>query len=530
MNDPVVNEPVDSVAVADGAQQFRSQVGHISRHSGVFFAGTLFSVALSYAFKVYMARVLGAEVMGAFALGLTLVGLMGTFNNLGLVTSALRFPAVYSADHNWTALSALLWRGGAILLASNIFLAIIFWRVGGVVAVRFYHSPLLARYIPWFAILMLLGVFSTFYEKILAGYKRVGRRTLITNFVGSPVMMLLAVLLTHLGWGFRGYLLAQVIGASLVVTLLLSMVWRFTPAQARLSFRWPPPLERELWSFSQAAMGLVLLQFLISQTDKITLGFYRGARDVGIYSVSASVVAYVSLILNSVNLVFSPMIADLHTRKDFAMLGRLYRALTKWIVGLTLPLAITVMVFADPIMRIFGHDFETGWPVLIIGTAGQLVNCGVGSVGMLLLMSGHQQRLLRVQMMMAAVMTLACVALIPVWGVIGAAIAAAITNAGTNILNLLQVRKTLGLTPFNHSYLRLILPAAVTTLIAVGLKSEAGLFRQAWIAIAVSMTASYLIFAAMVAMLGLDADDRLVATALWSRVRKFVPAVEGWGL
>jgi O-antigen/teichoic acid export membrane protein len=238
----------------------------------------------------------------------------------------------------------------------------------------------------------------------------------------------------------------------------------------------------------------------------------------------------VSLILNSVNLVFSPMIADLHTRKDFAMLGRLYRALTKWIVGLTLPLAITVMVFADPIMRIFGHDFETGWPVLIIGTSGQLVNCGVGSVGMLLLMSGHQQRLLRVQMMMAALMTVACLALIPVWGVIGAAIAAAITNAGTNILNLLQVRKTLGLTPFNRSYLRLIPPASVTTLIAVGFKSEAGLFRQAWIAIAVSMTASYLIFAAMVALLGLDADDRLVATALWARVRRFVPAVEGWGL
>jgi O-antigen/teichoic acid export membrane protein len=528
MSDPIVNEPTESVAAE--TQQFRSQVGHISRHSGVFFAGTLFSLTLGYAFKVYLARVLGAEALGAFALGLTLVGLMGTFNNLGLVTSALRFPAVYSADHNWTALSALLWRGGAILLAANSVLALILWKVGGVVATRFYHSPLLARYIPWFAILMLLGVFSTFYERILAGYKQVGRRTLITNFIGSPVMMLLAVLLTSLGWGLRGYLLAQVIGAILVVTLLLYTVWRFTPAQARPSFQWPPPLERELWSFSQAAMGLGLLQFLMAQTDKIMLGFYRGVRDVGIYSVSAAVVAYVSLILNSVNLVFSPMIADLHTRKDFAMLGRLYRALTKWIVGLTLPLAITVIVFASPIMRIFGYDFERGWPVLIIGTAGQLVNCGVGSVGMLLLMSGHQQRLLRVQMIMAAVMTVACVALIPVWGVIGAAIAAAITNAGTNILNLLEVRKALDLTPFNRSYLRLIAPAVVTTLTAVGLKSEASLFRQGWIAIGVSLTASYLVFAATVALLGVDPDDRLVATAMWARVRRFVPAVEGWGL
>jgi O-antigen/teichoic acid export membrane protein len=525
MSDPIVNLPMDSVAA--GAQQFRSQVGHISRHSGVYFAGTLFTVALGYIFKVYLARVLGAEALGAYTLGLTLVGFTGTFNSLGLVTSAIRFAAVYRADNNWAALSALLWRGGAILLATNILFAAILLKVGGVVAVRFYHSPLLARYIPWFTLLMLLGVISTFYERILAGYKQVGRRTIITNFIGSPAMMLLAVVLTGLGWGLRGYLLAQVIGSGLVVALLLSAVWRFTPVEARFSFHWPLPLQREIWSFSRAVMGLGLLQFLMAQMDKVALGFYRGAREVGIYSISAAVVAYISLILNSVNQVFSPMIADLHTRKDFAMLGRLYRALTKWIMGLTLPLAITVMVYASSILRIFGHDFETGWPVLIIGTVGQLVNCGVGSVGVILLMSGNQQRLLRVQMVMAAVMTMASVALVPVWGIFGASIAAAITNVGTNAWNLLEVRKALGLTPFSRSYLRLLGPTLVTTLVALGLKREAYLFRHDWLTIGVSLVASYGVFAAAVAALGLDADDRLVAKAMWARVRRSVPAVEG---
>ena len=193
MNDPVINLPPDSVAA--GAQQFRSQVGHISRHSGVYFAGTLFTVALGYVFKVYLARVLGAEALGAYALGLTLVGFIGTFNSVGLVTSAVRFAAVYRADKNWPALRALLWRGGAILLAVNLFFAAILLKVGGIVAVRFYDSPLLAQYVPWFALLMLLGVITTFYERILAGYQQVGRRTVITNFIGSPAMMLLSVLL-----------------------------------------------------------------------------------------------------------------------------------------------------------------------------------------------------------------------------------------------------------------------------------------------------------------------------------------------
>ncbi len=124
-------------------------------------------------------------------------------------------------------------------------------------------------------------------------------------------------------------------------------------------------------------------------------------------------------------------------------------------------------------------------------------------------------------------MTVASIALVPVWGIVGAAVAAAIANAGTNAWNLLEVRRTLGLSPFSRSYLRLLGPAVVTTLVTLGLRKEAAVFRHGWLAIGISLLASYLVFAIVVAALGLDADDRLVAGALWSRVRRFVPAMEG---
>jgi|SRR5580692_1410318 O-antigen/teichoic acid export membrane protein len=535
MNDPLIpdqsmNQPVVETSAEDLAartQQFRSQVGHISRNSGVYFAGTIFSIALGYLFKVYLARVLGAEALGIYALGITLVGFVGAFNSLGLVESAVRFAAVYRAGNKLEQLHSLLWRGGAILLAANLLFGALLLKFGGVVAARFYHSAALARYIPWFTAIMLLGAISTFYGRILAGYKEVGRRTLITNFIGSPATMLLTILLLHFGWGLRGYLLAQVLGALFVVALLLAIVWKLTPSEARLSLHWPAPLEPEVWSFSAAAVGVLLLSFLMSQVDKVALGVYRGAREVGIYSVAAAVVAYVSVILNSVNQVFSPVIADLHSRKENTMLARLYRALTKWILGITAPLAIVVIVYARPILRIFGPDFEAGWPILIIGTVGQLVNCGVGSVGLLLLMSGNQRRLLRVQAAMAVVMTVACIALVPIWGIVGAAVAAAITNAGTNAWNLFEVRRVLGLSPFSRSYFRLLIPTAAALVPVLFLRFEGRMFQRDWFAIAVSLLGSYLFFAGAVAATGLDEDDRVVGHALWSRVRRSAPSVEG---
>jgi O-antigen/teichoic acid export membrane protein len=176
-------------------------------------------------------------------------------------------------------------------------------------------------------------------------------------------------------------------------------------------------------------------------------------------------------------------------------------------------------VFARPLMRIFGPDFEAGWPILIIGTLGQLVNCGVGSVGYLLLMSGNEKRLIKVQAVMAAVMVVLSAALVPIWGIVGAAVAAAITNVGMNAWNLLQVRLALGLSPYNRSYFHVLPPAAAAIGVTLLLKKNSALFGHDWVAVGVAIFLAYMVFGAIVLVFGLNEDDRLIANAIWLRVR-----------
>ena len=506
-------------AVEGQTRQFRSQVGHISRQSGIFFAGTLFSVAAAYLFKIYLARVLGAHDLGVYALGMTMVGFFGIFNGLGLPQSAVRFVASYTAQGKFKQLHALLWRGGGMLLAVTTLFAVVFLVLGRWLAIRFYHAPDLVPYLPWFALTMLTGAMSFFYGKILAGYRDLGRRTIIINFVGSPLMMLVTVILIAQGLGLRGYLTAQIFSGAVVCFLLLWAVRKLTPVSARFSANRGTMLDREVWSFSAAMLGIGLMEFLIVQVDKVALGFYRGAREVGIYSVAAAVVAYVPLALSSVNQIFSATISDLHTRGERALLGRLFQSITKWVIALTVPLACVIVVFARPLMRIFGPDFEVGWPILIIGTVGQLVNCGVGSVGYLLLMSGNEKRLIKIQTVMATVMVVLCAALVPLWGIVGAAVAAAITNAGINVWNLLQVRSALGLLPYNRSYAHLFLPSAATVAVTVLLRKNSAIFGHDWIAVLASAVVAYTVFGAIAVTFGLDADDRLIAKAILLRIR-----------
>jgi len=500
------------------SQRFRSHVGQISRQSGLFFAGTIFTAALSYFFKIYLARVLGPESLGLYALGFTLVGFLGIFNALGLPDAAVRFVAQYSVARQFEHLHALLWRGAATLLAANVVFAVLLLLAGPWVAVHFYHSAALAHFIPWFAALMLLGVLAHFYAKVLAGYQDINRRTLIVSFIGSPLNIAIAVLLITLGFGLRGYLAAQVLSATVVLFLLFQSVRRLTPPQARFRSQPGRPLQREVVSFSYTLVGISLMEFVIAQVDKISLGYFRGAREVGIYSIAAAFVAYVPILLSSVNQLFSPMVSGLHTLGDRVMLKRLFQALTKWVVALTLPLAISVMVFSRVIMHIFGAGFESGWPILVIGTLGQLVNCGVGSVGLLLLMSGHEKRLIRVQIYMAFVMLALSLALVPVWGLVGAGMASALTTIGMNLWNLIEVRRAMGIHPYNRSYFKLLPATAAAVAVAFAVLHYSSVFSHNWLTAAVGLLAAYLAFATIIFASGLDDDDTLIAHALRRRV------------
>jgi O-antigen/teichoic acid export membrane protein len=520
--------PTDESAFAEetqairGTAVFRRQMEHISLQASAFFAGTLFVAAITYFFKVYLARVLGAEALGVYALGMTMVGFLSVFNAVGLPQAALRFVAVYSASGRVKLLRGFLARSLCLLSISSFLLAGVLPAAGRWTAIHLYHNFSLGSYIGLFAIIMVCGTLNAFLGQVLGGYKEVSKRTVITNFVGTPAMMILTVLFVTWGMGLRGYISAQIVGAVFTTLLLGAVVWRLTPRMASSAAVWQMRFEPEVVAFSLASFGVVFLEFLMAQADKILVGVYMNAREVGIYAVAMGLVAFVPSVLQAVNQIFAPTIAELHARADHQVLRRIFQTLTKWVLGLTLPLILVLLLFAHPLMRIFGGDFEAGWSVLVIGTLGELVDCGVGSVGFLLLMSGNERPLLRIQIVMGAAIVCMNLLLIPRWGIAGAAAASAMTTILTNLWCLKNVHRILGLFPYTRSYYRLIAPVTASFVV---LWLGRILFNsfQPGVVIAASLILAYAAFGGVAWLLGMDADDQLIAGAVWARLRAAVP-------
>ena len=509
--------PLPLDASGESHQEFHRNLGDITRQSAVYFLGTIFTLATGYFVKIYVARVLGAKLLGIYALGITVVSFMQLFAGLGLPRTAARYVAVYSATGQMPKLRAFLSKSLAVLFILNLGFAVGMLWSGKWIALHFYRIPELARYMPLFAVIMFLGSLSSFYIQVMAGFKGVARRILITNFVGSPVVMIFTVILLSLGLRLWGYLAAHVVSAALIVVMLAVAAWRRTPAAARFSREPLPPLDREVISFSAASFGMNAITFLSGQADKILLGLYLSARPVGIYVLALTLASFVPILLQSVNQIFGPIVADLHAKNSRETLGRLFQTLTKWILGLTLPLAQVVIIFAPQLMRLMGSEFQAGWPVLVIVTLGQIVNCAVGSAGQLLLMSGHQKQLFKVQLVMAVVSVAANVSLIPVLGITGAAISASLVNIGTNLWNLVEVRKTLGLSPYNRSYLRLVPPIALASAALLLLYLLTGPAGRPWVVLPSALVLGYAVFLGT-ALLGLNEDDRMVVRGAWQQL------------
>lgn len=518
--------PPSSPVLLTPAAEFRTCMGSISRQSSVYFAGTLFTAAAAYFFKVYLARSLGAEALGLYALGMTIIGFAGVFNSLGLPTTAARFVAAYSAKGQILRLRSFVRGGLTVLILLNCTLAAVVLLAGPWLAKHFYHAAQLGRYMWVFAVIMAVGALTTFLSQVMAGYRDVARRTAITHFIGTPAIIIVAVLLITLGFGLTGYLAAQVVSAVLVLTLLGTVVWKRTPRGPRRAFGFG--FEREVVTFSMAAYGMAALQFVLAQADTIVLGHYLDTRHVGIYAVAMGLVGLVPVVLDSVNQIFSPIISELHASENYVLLQQLYTTLTKWILILTLPLALSLIVFAGGFMSIFGTGFRSGAIVLLIGSVGEIFNFAVGSVGYLLLMSGNQGELIRIQAVNAALLVALNLFLVPRFGMAGAATAIMLTTATTNLWSLTSVRRLLKIYPYHSGFLKLLAPSLGSAVALVALAIACAHFSRQWEIAAAGLVAAYAVFGGILAMMGLEEEDRTLAKLAWARltsgVRNMVPA------
>lgn len=518
----------DAAELDSLTREFRRHAGKISRQAAVVFAGTVFTVVAGYFFKIYVARVIGAEGLGIYALGLNTLSLFAVFASLGLPTTIARFVARYRGIGQRERVRPLFFRALRVLILSSCALGGLMVLSSRWISEVVYGEPDLARYLPFFALLLPVGVVIGLCSGYLRGSKEVARQVAITSFLRFPAKIGLTVALFAFGWALPAYVAAEVSSQLFAAAILAFAVARRLPAAAAAAPR--RGLDREVKIFAATMMGMNGLSFLTTKVDQVLLGILLPVEQVGVYSIAMTSALFVPILLSSLNSIFGPIIAELHARGETALLQRLFQTTTKWCLGVTWPLVAVVLLFSQALMGLFGAEFEAGATCLSVLALGQMVNVSAGSAGYLLLMCGYQRAKIKAIIAMAILTVVLNLLLIPRWGILGAAAAGAIGLVITNLVWLWMVRYYLRITPYNRGYLRLAVPIAASALAVFAVSwwsRAAGGDRLLWLLLA--LFSAYAAFLSTAGVLSLDRDDRIIARAVWARARAVARSLLGSG-
>ncbi|MCZ6507283.1 MAG: oligosaccharide flippase family protein, partial [Acidobacteria bacterium] len=195
--------------------------------------------------------------------------------------------------------------------------------------------------------------------------------------------------------------------------------------------------------------------------DRLLVGYYLPTEAVGWYQVAAQVSGAFAVVLGAFAAIFTPMIAGLLERGEEDRLQELFRVATKWGALAVLPGATLCLLFPRASLgAIFGADYLPAAAPLVILVLGQLVHAGIGAVGYLLMMSGSHNLWLGLSAAALAADCVLNVALIPRYGLRGAAIATAVSVAVLFVSGLIAVRRRLGLWPYDRRFLGVLATAA----------------------------------------------------------------------
>ena len=431
-----------------------SLVKKIVSQSVVYFFGTVITVIVGFFFKVYLSRILGADALGIYSLGITTIGVLGIFLSFGYGNGLIRFVSKYKATQNYNNLISYVTNTSIINLCVVLPISFLFYFFPEIIADNVLKTSKLKDYIPLFGFMMFVNSFLILAEQTIRGLQEVKKSTIINTFLRLPFKIGLVVLFFNWGWQLKGYIIAEVLGSILAFIFLIVLIKRLLPRLSdfkRTNFN----NEEKQYSLNLLITNSVLA--LGRHGDKIVLVYFLSTFELGIYSVTLTIAAFIPLVLTSVNSIFSPIISQLHSQNKLKDLEYYFQLSGRYIFLLSFPLMVFIFLFSKPIMSLFGNDFIQGSVLLSLIVIGQLFNVSMGSVGLMLQMTGLEKTMRDISIITSLISFLLYFALISNWGLIGLGVVYIFNIILQNIACTYVLNKHLSIHLFHTEYLKLII-------------------------------------------------------------------------
>ena len=396
------------VLFADGSDSSLAR-----RLAGAAFLIRVVSALIAFLSQIVLARWLGGFQFGIYVYVWTWVLLIGGMVDLGLGSASQRFIPEYIEHRRFALLRGYL--GGSRWLASITATIVAAVAAVGVTAL----SPLIGSttVVPLYLACAALPIYGL--VEVQSG---IARSYGWVNLGLSPAFVLRqVVLLALMGFAYAFGLPMNAVTATLtgVVALWIVTIGQLVVLNRRLAtviVAGPKAYAVRAWLSTSTPMFVVeAFYLLLTYSDVIVLRQFRPPDDVAIYYAAAKTLALVAFIYFSVAQTLAHKFAEYHVAGNSKRLADFLALAVRLTFWPSLASILVILALGEPLLRMFGRDFVSGYYLMFIIAVGLLARASVGPAERLLNMLGERRSCALVYAGSFAINIGLCFALIPRW-------------------------------------------------------------------------------------------------------------------
>jgi O-antigen/teichoic acid export membrane protein len=372
---------------------------------------------------ILLARTIGSDGVGIYSYVVVLITVLLIPLSNGAHTLVLKLAAEATAHHKWSEL-----KGATI--ASVLFAIGFALSVGLILAVIYFGTSWLPA-VAGSGLILALAFVLLFdgLSAVRSGFMRGLDYPLLAQMpelVARPAILLvcLGLLYVQLDQGLQTEhaLYALLLASFVAMAAGFFVALRHRPA----GYSGAPAVYRKDWLSSSASFaskgGIAVLN---NYVDILLLGILlASSAEIGIYRVAAQIAVVSGIVYVSINALATQTFAVQLASDDIQAVRQTATQSARLAFLASLPLPVIMLFFGAPLIGwIFGPEFAAAAPVALVLLVGQMINAGFGTVASLLTVANRGWTVSRWFAHGTAANVVLCFALIPVWGMMGAAIA-----------------------------------------------------------------------------------------------------------
>ncbi len=495
-------------------------IKQVAKGTGIAAIGLAASLLFAFLGKLMVARYWTEGDYGIFSLTVAVLMICSTIGTLGLEGGLSRSIAFARSKNLNEKIVGFMRTSIQFAVITAVILSIVLFFIADILAESVFHEPALgiplrviASAIPFLALTRVI-------VSIFLGFERIKPRVFLQDVIRSGLFLLILLVVILLNLSFTSVFYAYL--SSFVITCLLLIIYAAVRLPLKVNIFRVPKFDhaaRELFLFSIPLLGAAMLHMVISWTDTIMLGFYRSTAEVGLYNASIPLSHLIVYPLSAVLLIYQPVMSRLYGQDLVPEVGRSFTIMSKWVFSASLPLFLVFFLFPETALEaLFGADYIAAADALRILSLGYILSSVMGPNGATLVAMGKSAFVMWAVFATVVLNIALNIALIPHYGIEGAAIASAAAIATGNLFRCWKVHSLTGAWPLSRNLLKpLVLSVALILLTRLFLGSYTQ--TNPWMLLPIVVLYYSIHATAIFITRSLDPEDMAVRAALIRKVR-----------